>query len=50
MKFELVLTTMVAPRAAISSISSGRSQMQWANDTRSLTRPISSRYRTMPWR
>ena len=31
MRFELVLTTMVAPRSAISSSSSGRAQMQCAS-------------------
>ena len=37
MRLELVLMTMVAPRSAMSSISSGRNRMQCANETRSLT-------------
>ena len=47
-RFELVLTEMVAPRSAISSSSSGRAHVQCASVRRSLSRPMVSRYLTIP--
>ncbi len=40
LRFELVLTEIVAPRAAISSSSSGRAQVQCASVSRGLSRPM----------